>query len=190
MMKKKVNPPMKRPIHPMLIAATACLALAACATKSKTGPMATTSLETTLPPSEGASGSARPSDLAAGVRPGSQEDLAATVGDRVYFALDSDELSDEARVILDRQAGWFARYPTAIMIAGNADERGTREYNLALGARRANAVRQYLISRGAMSSRLGTISYGKERPLDPRSTEEGWAVNRNAQSVVGGVGLP
>lgn len=181
---------MKLRIYPLLIAATACLGLASCATKPKSGPMATTSVETTLPPSEGTSGSARPSELVSGTRPGSQEDLAATVGDRVYFALDSHELSDEARAILDRQAGWFARYPAAIMVAGNADERGTREYNLALGARRADAVRQYLISRGVMSSRVATISYGKERPLDPRSNEEGWSVNRNAQSVVGGVGLP
>lgn len=181
---------MKLRVYPALVAATACLGLASCATKPKPGPMAPTSVETPLPPSEGTSGSARPGDLPAGARPGSQEDLAATVGDRVYFALDSHELSDEARTILDRQAGWFAMHPTAIMIAGNADERGTREYNLALGARRADAVRQYLISRGVLSGRVGTISYGKERPLDPRSNEEGWSVNRNAQSVVGGVGLP
>lgn len=84
----------------------------------------------------------------AGTTPGSQADLAATAGDRVFFALDSHQLSPEARDVLDRQAAWLARHPSAVLVAGHADERGTREYNLALGARRASAVRAHLAARG------------------------------------------
>jgi peptidoglycan-associated lipoprotein len=109
----------------------------------------------------------------------------AEIGERVYFDTDSYALNPEARGILERQAAWMQANPGArFMIAGNADERGTREYNLALGARRANAVRDYLISLGIAPARLETVSYGKERPVDPRPNPEGWAMNRNAQTVV------
>lgn len=109
----------------------------------------------------------------------------AEIGERVFFETDSYTLSPDARTILERQAAWMQGNPSArFMIAGNADERGTREYNLALGARRANAVRDYLISLGIAPSRLETVSYGKERPIDPRPTPDGWAMNRNAQTVV------
>lgn len=109
----------------------------------------------------------------------------AEIGERVFFETDSYSLSPEARTILERQAAWMQGTPGArFMIAGNADERGTREYNLALGARRANAARDYLISLGIAPSRLETVSYGKERPIDARPTPDGWAMNRNAQTVV------
>ena len=109
----------------------------------------------------------------------------AEIGERVFFETDSFALSPDARTILERQAAWMQGNPGArFMIAGNADERGTREYNLALGARRANAVRDYLISLGIAPSRLETVSYGKERPIDPRPTPDGWAMNRNAQTLV------
>jgi peptidoglycan-associated lipoprotein len=108
-----------------------------------------------------------------------------TAGERVFFALDSYDLSSDARSTLDAQATWLRRQPQLrVMIAGHADERGTREYNLGLGARRAHAVRSYLINQGVAAERLETVSYGKERPLDPRSNEQGWARNRNAHSVL------
>jgi peptidoglycan-associated lipoprotein len=119
------------------------------------------------------------------IRPGTQEDLAATAGERVFFELDSHSLSDEARLTLARQAAWLVRYGNvSILIAGNADERGTREYNLALGSRRAAAVREVLIQQGVAPSRIRTVSYGKERPIALGSNEEAWARNRNAHTVL------
>jgi peptidoglycan-associated lipoprotein len=121
--------------------------------------------------------------------PGSQEDLEQNVGHRVFFAFDEYTLTGEARATLQRQADWLKQYPqTRILIAGNCDERGTREYNLALGARRAEAARAYLVSLGVDGSRITTVSYGKERPIDPRSTEEAWSVNRNATTSISSVG--
>lgn len=113
--------------------------------------------------------------------PGSQEDLVQNVGDRVFFALDSSSLSSEARATLDKQAAWLAQYPqNRVQLAGNCDERGTTEYNLALGQRRANAARDYLVARGVNSSRITTISYGKDRPSALGSDEQSWAQNRNS----------
>lgn len=117
--------------------------------------------------------------------PGSQEDLVANVGDRVFFALDSSTLSNEARGTLDRQSAWLARYPqVAVQLAGNCDERGTTEYNIALGQRRANAARDYLVARGVSSARISTISYGKDRPTALGSNEEAWSQNRNSITSV------
>lgn len=125
------------------------------------------------------------SGTAGNVVPGSQEDLAANVGDRVFFALDSTSLSGEARSTLDRQAAWLGRYPAvAVQMAGNADERGTTEYNLALGQRRSNAARDYLVARGVSSARISTISYGKERPTALGSDEQAYAQNRNSTTSV------
>ena len=122
---------------------------------------------------------------AGGAVPGSQEDLVANVGDRVFFAFDQSTLSSDARATLDRQAGWLGRYPqVTIQIAGNCDERGTEEYNLALGQRRANAARDYLVARGVSGARITTISYGKERPVAPGSDEQAYAQNRNAITSV------
>lgn len=117
--------------------------------------------------------------------PGSQQDLAATAGDRVFFAFDRADISSEAQQILQRQAEWLRRYPNvSVTIEGHCDERGTREYNLALGERRANAVKNVLIAAGIPAARLATISYGKERPIVPGSTEDAYAQNRVAVTTV------
>ena len=117
--------------------------------------------------------------------PGSEQDFVINVGDRIYFDLDSIEVSSEAAMRLNAQAQWLQRYPSVnVRIEGNADERGTREYNLALGARRAESVRNYLISRGIPANRIDTISFGKERPIAEGSNESAWAQNRNARTAI------
>ena len=117
--------------------------------------------------------------------PGTQEDLEVNVGDRVFFALDSYQLSPEAQDTLQRQAAWLQQFPNlTVTVEGHADERGTREYNLALGERRAQAVKNYLGALGVAPSRVLTISYGKERPVDAGSNEEAWARNRRGVTVV------
>jgi peptidoglycan-associated lipoprotein len=120
-----------------------------------------------------------------GVVPGSEEDLVATAGDRVFFAFNQSSLSGDARGTLDRQAGFLGKYPQDnVQIAGNCDERGTEEYNIALGQRRANAARDYLVARGVAPARISTISYGKDRPVALGSDESAWAQNRNAITSV------
>ena len=128
---------------------------------------------------------------AGSVRPGSQEDLAANVGDRVFFDTDrstlagTSQMSQGNTVTLDRQVAWLKQYPqNMIQIAGNCDERGTTEYNLALSQRRAYAVQNYMVAKGVAQSRINTISYGKERPTAPGSDENAWAQNRNAITSV------
>jgi peptidoglycan-associated lipoprotein len=117
--------------------------------------------------------------------PGSEQDLTQTAGDRIFFDTDQSLVTPEARAILDRQVQWLQQNPgISVWVAGNCDERGTEEYNLALGQRRANADRDYLASRGIESRRIETISYGKSRPVDPSSTEDAWAHNRNAITSV------
>ena len=119
------------------------------------------------------------------VRPGSEEDLVQNVGDRVFFDFDRSDLKPEARATLERQAAWLKQYSNVrLQIEGHCDERGTREYNLALGERRANATKNYLVALGIPASRLSTISYGKERPAVLGSNEAAWAQNRRAVSVV------
>lgn len=118
---------------------------------------------------------------------GSVEDFVQNAGDRVFYGYDRHDLTPEARETLRRQAAWLASYSgTRILLAGNCDERGTREYNLALGARRANAARDYLVSQGVDPSRISTVSYGKERPACRDSGEACWAVNRNATTMITG----
>jgi peptidoglycan-associated lipoprotein len=117
--------------------------------------------------------------------PGSAQDFVINVGELVYFDFDKYDLRADAAPILDAQAAWLRKYADVqVRIEGNCDERGTREYNLALGARRANAVRDYLITRGVAAGRITTVSYGKERPLDPGSDEQAWARNRNARTAI------
>ena len=119
--------------------------------------------------------------------PGSSEDFVVNVGDRVLFGLDEFQLTKEARSTLEKQVVWLKQYPgISVSIEGHTDERGTREYNLALGERRANSVRDYMIALGVNPNRLRTISFGKERPVDPASSKEGWAKNRRGVTVVGG----
>jgi peptidoglycan-associated lipoprotein len=119
------------------------------------------------------------------VVPGSQQDLAQTAGDRVFFEFDRSDISPEAQQILQRQASWLQHYPNvSVTIEGHCDERGTREYNLALGERRASAVKNVLVAAGIPASRISTISYGKERPIVLGSNEEAWAQNRVAITTV------
>jgi len=117
--------------------------------------------------------------------PGSQQDFVVNVGDRVFFETDSSDLSPQARTTLDKQAQWLTRYGQYnFMIEGHADERGTREYNIALGARRAQATRDYLASRGVQGQRMRTISYGKERPVAVCNDISCWSQNRRAVTVL------
>ncbi len=117
--------------------------------------------------------------------PGSQQDFVVNVGDRVFFETDSAELTPQARGTLDKQAQWLALYNRyAFTIEGHADERGTREYNIALGAKRAQTVREYLTSRGVDGNRMRTISYGKERPVAVCDNISCWSQNRRAVTVL------
>jgi peptidoglycan-associated lipoprotein len=126
-----------------------------------------------------------PPATSAGIVPGSQEDLVANVGDRVFYDFNKSILRDDAKGTLDKQAAWLAKYGSVnVQIAGNCDERGTEEYNLALGNRRANSAASYLKAKGVAGTRMTTISYGKDRPTAQGSTEEAWAQNRNAITSV------
>ncbi|MDE2181960.1 MAG: peptidoglycan-associated lipoprotein Pal [Alphaproteobacteria bacterium] len=117
--------------------------------------------------------------------PGSAEDLKVNVGDTVHFDYNKYNILDADKATLQRQAAWLAKYPSVrVTIEGHCDERGTREYNLALGARRANAVKEYLVSLGVSASRVDTISYGKERPICTESTESCWAQNRRGVTTI------
>ncbi|PPJ45678.1 peptidoglycan-associated lipoprotein Pal [Rhizobium sp. KAs_5_22] len=159
--------------NPAVIAIALTLALAGCASKKN------------LPNSA--------SDLGLGAgaaTPGSTQDFTVNVGDRIFFDTDSTSIRADAQQILDRQAQWLAKYPNyAITVEGHADERGTREYNLALGARRAAVTRDYLASRGVPASRMKTISYGKERPVAVCDDISCWSQNRRAVTVLGGAGM-
>jgi peptidoglycan-associated lipoprotein len=138
-------------------------------------------------------GAANGAGLNGGIIPGSANDPASTayfqqaVGDRVLFLVDQSTLTPEGQATLDGQAAWLnTNTDYQAVIEGHADEQGTREYNLALGARRANAAREYLISRGIAASRLRVVSYGKERPIEVCSSEACYAKNRRAVTVLAG----
>jgi peptidoglycan-associated lipoprotein len=123
--------------------------------------------------------------MASAATPGSQQDFVVNVGDRVFFESDQTDLSPQATATLDKQAQWLQTYPRyTFTIEGHADERGTREYNIALGARRAQSVRTYLASRGIDPSRMRTISYGKERPVAVCNDISCWSQNRRAVTVL------
>ncbi|WCT72474.1 peptidoglycan-associated lipoprotein Pal [Sphingomonas naphthae] len=163
-----------------LLVGAALLAIAGCAKKppAQLPPAPATSTEPTPPPP--------PSDVGSSVVPGSRADFLAQSGtDTVHFGTDMYDIDSDSQMILSKQAVWLKRYPAvAVTIEGHADERGTREYNLALGDRRANAAKNFLVSQGISSSRLSTISYGKERPVANGSDESAWAENRRAVTVV------
>jgi len=121
----------------------------------------------------------------ASITPGSQEDLIVNVGDRVFFNYDSSDLDSDAQELLQDQVAWLKQYSdTSVIVEGHCDERGTREYNLALGEKRAQSVKNYLISLGISSDRISTISYGKERPAVVGSNDGAWAQNRRSVTVV------
>lgn len=148
----------------LALALIAGLGLSACASKQATDSMASAGVAT----------------------PGSQQDFVVNVGDRVFFETDSTELTPQARSTLDKQAEWLQQYGNyTFTIEGHADERGTREYNIALGARRAQTVRDYLAARGIMPSRMRTVSYGKERPVAVCNDISCWSQNRRAVTVLG-----
>ena len=120
-----------------------------------------------------------------GAVPGSEQDLVANVGDRVFYDFNKSTLSSDADATLGRQAAWLAKYPSVnVLVAGNADERGTETYNLALGNKRADAARDYLVAQGVAASRIQTISYGKERPAVVGDNDAAYAQNRRAVTVV------
>jgi len=119
--------------------------------------------------------------------PGSLQEFANTVGDRVFFDTDSTELNAAGQATLDKQAAWLVRYPRyTFTVEGHADERGTREYNFALGARRAETVKDYLIAKGVAPARMKTISFGKERPVAVCNDISCWSQNRRAVTVLAG----
>jgi peptidoglycan-associated lipoprotein len=147
---------------PLALAVAAALMLGACA--KSPGPQAS---------------------LASAATPGSQQDFVVNVGDRVFFETDSSQLSAQATATLDKQAQWLQNYNHYnFTIEGHADERGTREYNIALGARRAQTVRDYLVARGVSATRMRTISYGKERPVAVCNNISCWSQNRRAVIVL------
>jgi peptidoglycan-associated lipoprotein len=166
----------------------AILSMAACAPRGpvegvtgETGPGSGTDVPAYPGPG---TGSIEGSGVGSGA-PGSQQEFVVNVGDRIYFDLDSYAVNPEAYPRLDAQAAWLQRYPqVTVRIEGNADERGTREYNLALGARRAESIRNYLIERGVSAGRIDTISFGKERPIAQGASEESWARNRNGHTAI------
>src|ERR671912_1378564 len=155
----------------LAVAALAVFAIAACAKTDQTAGIG----------AGGAGGAATP---------GSVRDFAVNVGDRVFFDSDSTDLTPTAVATLDKQAAWLARYPRyTFLVEGHADERGTREYNFSLGARRSQVVREYLQSRGIAGSRMRGLSYGKERPVAVCNDISCWSQNRRAVTVLdGGVG--
>jgi peptidoglycan-associated lipoprotein len=120
-----------------------------------------------------------------GILPGTVKDFVVNVGDRVYFDYDKYEVRADALPILTAQAAWLNRYPgVRVRIEGNCDERGTQEYNFALGAKRASEVRRFLTDHGVDGARIATVSYGKEKPIDPGAGEVAWAHNRNAHTDI------
>jgi peptidoglycan-associated lipoprotein len=162
------------------LAGTAAASLAACASKPKPAYPTTPAAP---PPSAGLPPA--PPPVGQNVLPGSERDFVVNVGDRVYFDFDKFEIRTDAQPILEAQSTWLRRYPAVrVRIEGNCDERGTREYNLALGARRANSVRDFLVARGISAERISTVSYGKERPIDPGTGEEADAHNRNGHTAI------
>ena len=168
----------------LALVAAAAVSMAACTTKPKPA----VSTEPPPPPMTAPPQDVPPPPPSASIIPGSMQDFTQNVGDRVYFDLDHYDVRADAQPVLDAQAAWLVRYPNVqVRIEGNADERGTREYNLALGSRRANSVKEHLVSRGVAPSRIATVSYGKERPIDPGASEEAYQRNRNGHTaIVGG----
>ena len=155
-----------------IVAAT--FLFAACETASEVGGDSTSTSSTSAASSASSSAAAK-----------TEADKLAEVGNTVYFDFDSSELSDNAQITLNRQAAFLNVNPTLVVVVeGHADERGTREYNLALAARRATAVRDHLLAKGLNSARVRTVSYGKERPAVEGSTESAWEKNRRATTVL------
>jgi len=183
-----MTPGMQRAARLTLIALAGAW-MAACSSHPKPmGPVATSS--TPSQPGSGAYAAPSPAPVQQGQMsgqpaPGSERDFVINVGDRVYFDFDKFNVRDEGRPILDAQSAWLVRYPAVrVRIEGNCDELGTREYNFALGARRAASVKDYLIEHGVSGARIDTVSYGKEHPIDTSGGDEAAAHNRNAHTAI------
>ena len=171
----------------LTFAAAAALSLAACSHAPK--PSYPTAVAPTQRPPEPTQRAPERAPMPAAVSeaalPGSEKDFVVNIGDRVYFDYDMYAVRADAAPLLDAQATWLKRYPSVqVRIEGNADERGTQEYNLALGARRANAVRDYLVAHGVAAGRITTVSYGKEKPIDTGTGEQDEAHNRNGHTAI------
>ncbi|HEX9158610.1 MAG TPA: peptidoglycan-associated lipoprotein Pal [Rhizomicrobium sp.] len=165
--------------HLKFAAIAAALVVAGCASKPKPAPEA--------PPPAPPPAASTQSQVESTVVPGSVQDFRVNVGDTVHFDYDKFAVTSEDRDILQRQAAWLQKYSQVrVTVEGHCDERGTREYNLALGARRANAVKEYLVSLGVSSARVDTISYGKERPICTESNESCWGQNRRGVTTITG----
>ena len=162
-------------------ALSAALLLGACTTKQQAA-------EAPPPPvQQAAPAPPRPAPVVSSILPGSEQDFKVNVGDTVHFAYNEYAVQDNDKGTLSKQASWLTKYPSVkLTVEGHADERGTREYNLALGARRANAVKEYLVAQGVAAGRLETVSYGKERPICTASDEDCYAQNRRGVSVISG----
>jgi len=172
-----------RKVSQALATLTFVLLLSACASNEEAP--ATLPEAPAAPQAQAPQAAAPVPPVTASVTPGSRQDFEQNVGDRVLFEYDRSDLDQQARDILQRQAEWLARYPQVVLVLeGHADERGTREYNLALAARRAASVREYLTTLGVSPARLETISYGKERPVCVESSEQCWAQNRRGVSAI------
>jgi len=153
--------------------AAAALVLAGCSTPKPTAEAPPPAATHEAPP------------VTSSIVPGSAEDLRVNVGDTVHFGYNQYNIEDNDKATLQRQATWLQKYPAIrVTVEGDCDERGTREYNLALGARRANAVKEFLVSLGVSTSRVETISYGKEHPICTASTEDCWAQNRRGVTTI------
>lgn len=174
-------------ISAAILIGTASVTLIACTSKPKPVAVVEAPKPTPVPaptPKPKPTVVSKPS-LPVGIQPGTMQDFIVNIGDRVFFDTDMSDIRSDAKPILDAQSSWLARYSTVmIRIEGNADERGTREYNLALGERRAESVKAYLMSRGVPASRIATISYGKENPIASGSDEASWQQNRNARTSI------
>ena len=168
--------------YKFFISAILVLFVAACATKPKDDADASGSGSTS---SDGSVSDGTITETAgSGIVAGSQEDLIVNVGDRVFFGYDSSELDSDAKELLQDQVAWIKQHNASITIEGHCDERGTREYNLALGEKRAQAVKNYMTSLGISSSQISTISFGKERPAVVGSNDGAWSQNRRSVTTV------
>ncbi|WP_028033592.1 peptidoglycan-associated lipoprotein Pal [Chelativorans sp. J32] len=163
--------------NPVAIALVAALAVAGCRSNKQ------------VPNSAADLGLGAGAGLGGTAAPGSRQEFTVAIGDRIFFDTDSSVIRADAQATLARQAQWLNQYPSyTVTVEGHADERGTREYNLALGARRAAAARDFLVSRGVAASRIQTISYGKERPVAVCDDISCWSQNRRGVTVLNGAG--
>ena len=169
----------------LLTSALLVFFLAACSTTPKDTADSSGSGSTSTSSDVSSSGETDNDSASTSIEPGSQEDLIVNVGDRVFFNYDSAELDTDAQELLQDQVAWLKQYSNvSVIIEGHCDERGTREYNLALGEKRAQSVKNYLINLGISSDRVSTISYGKERPAVVGSNDGAWAQNRRSVTIV------